>query len=206
MVLTQVCCRSCAQRRTSHLWLTLADMRESDKHRFLYSPISQAGLFSEAVESFAQQFSTAQKQTEAFRHILPICSSGDGDRTTPCRRRRAGRRIFCFLFVLFRCWFPTQWYPKPKKKSSFLFLRVSRGQGWWCTRCSLDTPVPLSFRPVGSRARLMDAMPPPAPPAQPWSQVSVVPRTQTPLRDALPSGSGPVLHLSAPLRVCRWFP
>ncbi len=28
-----------------HLWLTLADMRESDKHRFLDSPISQAGLF-----------------------------------------------------------------------------------------------------------------------------------------------------------------
>ncbi len=29
-----------------HLWLTLANMRESDKHRFLDSPISQAGLFS----------------------------------------------------------------------------------------------------------------------------------------------------------------
>ncbi len=54
-----------------HLWLTLADMRESDKHRFLDSPISQAGLFGEAVEDFAQQFSAAQKQMEAFRHILP---------------------------------------------------------------------------------------------------------------------------------------
>ncbi len=53
-----------------HLWLTLADTRESDKHRFLDSPISQAGLFGEAVEDFAQQFSAAQKQTEAFRHIL----------------------------------------------------------------------------------------------------------------------------------------
>ncbi len=29
-----------------HLWLTLADMREADKHRFLDSPISQAGLFA----------------------------------------------------------------------------------------------------------------------------------------------------------------
>ncbi len=37
-----------------HLWLTLADMRESDKHRFLDSPISQAGLFGEAVEDFAK--------------------------------------------------------------------------------------------------------------------------------------------------------
>ncbi len=49
-----------------HLWLTLADMRESDKHRFLDAPISQAGLFGEAVEGFAQQFSAAQQQTEAF--------------------------------------------------------------------------------------------------------------------------------------------
>ncbi len=32
-----------------HLWLTLADMRESDKHRFLDSPISQAGLFGEGL-------------------------------------------------------------------------------------------------------------------------------------------------------------
>ncbi len=54
-----------------HLWLTLADMREADKHRFLDSPISQAGLFGDAVEDFAQQFSAAQKQTEAIRHILP---------------------------------------------------------------------------------------------------------------------------------------
>ncbi len=54
-----------------HLWLSLADMRESDKHRFLDSPISQAGLFGDAVEDLAQQFSAAQKQTEAIRHILP---------------------------------------------------------------------------------------------------------------------------------------
>ncbi len=51
-----------------HLWLTLADMRE---YHFLDSHISQAGLFGEAEESFAQQFSTAQKQMEAFHHILP---------------------------------------------------------------------------------------------------------------------------------------
>ncbi len=43
-----------------HLWLTLAYMREAEKHRLLDSPISQAGLFGEAVEGFAQQFSAAQ--------------------------------------------------------------------------------------------------------------------------------------------------
>ncbi|CAM4640296.1 unnamed protein product [Leuciscus chuanchicus] len=54
-----------------HLWLCLADMRETDKLRFLNSPVSQTGLFGDAVENFAQQFSAVQKQTEAIRHILP---------------------------------------------------------------------------------------------------------------------------------------
>ncbi len=36
--------------------------------------------------------------------------------------------------------------------------------------------------PVGSRVRSEDATPSPKPPAQPWSQVSVTPHTQTPLR------------------------
>ncbi len=41
-------------------------------------------------------------------------------------------------------------------------------------------------------------MPSPAPPAQPWSQVSVAPHTQTPLRDALPFESGPCAPLHCP--------
>ncbi len=53
-----------------HLWLCLADM-EADKAWFLNAPVSQTGLFGDAVENFAQQFSAAQKQTEAIRHILP---------------------------------------------------------------------------------------------------------------------------------------
>ncbi len=77
-----------------HLWLTLADMRESDKHRFLDAPISQAGLFGEAVEGFAQQFSAAQQQTEAFRHILPWRSaavSTPPPAAAPPSARRRGR-------------------------------------------------------------------------------------------------------------------
>ncbi len=54
-----------------HLWLCLADMKEADKARFLNAPVSQTCLFGDAVENFAQQFSAAQKQTEAIRHILP---------------------------------------------------------------------------------------------------------------------------------------
>ncbi len=65
-----------------------------------------------------------------------------------------------------------------------------------------ETPSPHSHpplsSPVGSRVRSEDAMPSPAPPAQPWSQVSIAPHTQTPLRDALPFESGPWAPLRCP--------
>ncbi len=54
-----------------HLWLCLADMRDTDKVRFLNSPVSQTGLFGDTVEKFAQQFSAVQKQSEAISHFLP---------------------------------------------------------------------------------------------------------------------------------------
>ncbi len=43
-----------------HLWLDLAEMKDSSWR----TPISQAGLFGDTVEGFAQQFSAVQKQTE----------------------------------------------------------------------------------------------------------------------------------------------
>ncbi|KAI2643782.1 ORF V: Enzymatic polyprotein [Labeo rohita] len=54
-----------------HLWLTLAQMADADKARFLDAPISQGGLFGNTVEDVAQQFSAVQKQTEALKHIFP---------------------------------------------------------------------------------------------------------------------------------------
>jgi hypothetical protein len=77
-----------------HLWLNLADMRDTDKYRFLDAPLSQVGLFGDAVESFAQQFSAAQKQTEAIRHILPRRTSAAPPRppaAAPPSTRRRGR-------------------------------------------------------------------------------------------------------------------
>ncbi len=74
---TKVTARSLGQTMSTlvvqdcYLWLTLADMREANKHHFSDSPISQAYLFGEVVESFAQHFFSAQKQAEAFRRILP---------------------------------------------------------------------------------------------------------------------------------------
>ncbi len=65
-----------------------------------------------------------------------------------------------------------------------------------------ETQSPHSRPPLlsamSSRVRSEDAMPSPAPPAQPWSQVSVALRTQTPLRNALPSESGPCAPLRCP--------
>ncbi|KAI2656397.1 Gag-Pol polyprotein [Labeo rohita] len=73
-----------------HLWLTLAQMADVDKSRFLDTPISQGGLFSDTVEDFAQQFSAVQKQTEAIKHILPrrdIPTMSAGPQPPPARRR-----------------------------------------------------------------------------------------------------------------------
>ncbi len=70
-----------------HLWFNLAKMKDVDKARFLDAPISQAGLFSDTVEGFAQQ------QTEAIKHILPRrdapSTAAPGARTqSACRRGR----------------------------------------------------------------------------------------------------------------------
>ncbi len=254
-----------------HLWLTLADMRESDKHRFPDSPISQAGLFGEAVEDFAQQFSAAQKQTEAFRHILPrrsaavstpppaaappsarrrgrppaastsaparpqqqpalrpqrgagrrrqaqpasapakpvkrqgrrrpwdgrpgafgSCSSGDGDRTTPSPGGGPGGESFVsFLFCSAK--------PKTSIKEQFPFPPGPKRARMAVYETSSPHSRPPLSSPVGSRVRSEDATPSPASPAQLWSQVSVTPHTQTPLRDALPFESGPCAPFRCP--------
>ncbi len=77
-----------------HLWLCLADMKEQEKVQFLNAPVSQTGLFGDAVESFAQQFSAAQKQTEAFKHIMrrrkPAAST---PAAAPQLARRRGRPL-----------------------------------------------------------------------------------------------------------------
>ncbi len=97
---TKVTTRSLGQAMSTlvvqerHLWLNLADMREPDKVRFLNAPVCQAGLFGDAVENFAQQFSVAQKQTEAIKHILPrrpAAASTQSSAAAPPSARRRGR-------------------------------------------------------------------------------------------------------------------
>ncbi|KAL0160080.1 hypothetical protein M9458_043805, partial [Cirrhinus mrigala] len=66
-----------------HLWLTLAQMADVDKARFLDALVSQGGLFRDT-------FSAVQKQTEAIKHILPRRDSAitsPGPQPPPARRR-----------------------------------------------------------------------------------------------------------------------
>ncbi len=74
-----------------HLWLCLTDMKEQEKVQFLNAPVSQTGLFGDAVESCAQQFLAAQKQTEAIKHIMrrrkPAAASTPAAAPQPARRR-----------------------------------------------------------------------------------------------------------------------
>ncbi|KAK9961679.1 hypothetical protein ABG768_007088, partial [Culter alburnus] len=75
-----------------HLWLDLPEMRDVDKAHFLDAPISQAGLFGDTVEDFAQQFSAVQKQTEAIKHILPRRDDATNPpRAVPSSAPRRGR-------------------------------------------------------------------------------------------------------------------
>ncbi len=53
-----------------HLWLCLADIKEQENVQFLNVPLSQTSLFGDTVESYAQQFSAAQKQTEVIKHFM----------------------------------------------------------------------------------------------------------------------------------------
>ncbi len=80
-----------------HLWLCLADMKEQEKVQFLNAPMSQTGLFGDAVESFAQQISAAQKQTEAIKHIMrrrkPATSTPAAAPQPAHRRRRPSAAV-----------------------------------------------------------------------------------------------------------------
>ncbi|KAL1260343.1 hypothetical protein QQF64_008170 [Cirrhinus molitorella] len=66
-------------------------MADVDKARFLDAPVSQAGLFGDTVEDFAQQFSAVQKQSEAISHILPRRSASKPPGARPQAARRRGR-------------------------------------------------------------------------------------------------------------------
>ncbi len=210
-----------------HLWLTLADMRESDKHRLLDSPISQAGLFGKAVEDIAHQFSATQKQMEAFRHILPRRSaavSTPPPAAAPPSARRRGRPPAASTSAPARPQQKPSQRPQrgagrrkvaqPASAPAKPVKRQGRQRPWdgrpgasgSCSSGDGDRTTPFpgggpggeSFVSFCSVPQLAPGMPSPAPPAQPWSQVSIAPHTQATIRDALPFESGPCAPLRCP--------
>ncbi len=64
-----------------------------DKACFHDAPISEAGLFGDTVEGFAQQLSAVQQQTEAIQLILPLrdapATAAPGNRSQTAHRSSA---------------------------------------------------------------------------------------------------------------------
>ncbi len=54
-----------------HLWLTLTELKDSEKTALLDAPVNPSGLFGAAVEMFMERFVDAQKQFKTISHFLP---------------------------------------------------------------------------------------------------------------------------------------
>ncbi len=54
-----------------HLWLNLTEIREKEKVFLLDAPISQSGLFGEAVSSAVEKFRSAKTQSAALKQFMP---------------------------------------------------------------------------------------------------------------------------------------
>ncbi len=54
-----------------HLWLNLTEIREREKVFLMDAPISQSGLFGEAVSAVVDKFRSAKTQTAALKQFMP---------------------------------------------------------------------------------------------------------------------------------------
>ncbi len=54
-----------------HLWLNLTEIREKEKVFLLDAPISQSGLFGEAVSSVVDKFRSAKTQSADLKQFMP---------------------------------------------------------------------------------------------------------------------------------------
>ncbi len=59
-----------------HLWLTLTELKDTDRRALLNAPVSPSGLFGDAVEAITKRFSEAQKCSRAMSHFLPRRAAG----------------------------------------------------------------------------------------------------------------------------------
>ncbi len=54
-----------------HLWLNLTEIQEKEKVFLMDAPISQSGLFGEAVSAVVDQFRSAKTQSAALKQFMP---------------------------------------------------------------------------------------------------------------------------------------
>ncbi len=54
-----------------HLWLNLTEIREKEKTFLMDAPISQSGLFGEAVSAVVDKFRSAKTQSAALNQFMP---------------------------------------------------------------------------------------------------------------------------------------
>ncbi len=54
-----------------HLWLNLTEIREKEKVFLMNAPISQSGLFGEAVSAVVDKFRSAKTQSAALKQFMP---------------------------------------------------------------------------------------------------------------------------------------
>ncbi len=57
-----------------HLWLNLTEIREREKVLLMDAPISQSGLFGEAVSAVVDKFRSAKTQSAALKQFMPMRS------------------------------------------------------------------------------------------------------------------------------------
>ncbi len=76
-----------------HLWLNLTEISEKEEVFLLDAPISQSGLFGEAVSSVVEKFRSAKTQSTALKQFMPRRTR---DHSTPssslCREQSLPRK------------------------------------------------------------------------------------------------------------------
>ncbi len=70
-----------------HLWLTLNELKDSEKKAL---PVNPSGLLGVAVETFTERFVEAQKQSKAISHFLPKRA---GVKSPACSRSFSAQRV-----------------------------------------------------------------------------------------------------------------
>ncbi len=76
-----------------HLWLNLTEIREKEKVFLLDTPISQSGLFGEAVSLVVEKFRSAKTQSAALKQFMPRRTRDHSTPSSFVSRDHSGRSL-----------------------------------------------------------------------------------------------------------------